>query len=1304
VNCRISFFAFQIITLNGQLRFSLYVARPEPANERRPHFVTGATVTTGATAEEESTRSFTVVGIGASAGGLEAISELLGGIAPSCGMAFLVVQHLAPSRPSLLPEILSKHTSMPVIEATDGMAIEVDHVYVIPPNTSMSIAQHRIKLQPRGETLGPPMPIDDLFDSLASDLGVNAIGVILSGNGSDGALGLQAIQGGGGITFAQDTGSARHSSMPLAAMGLGCVDSVLAPRDIAREIARVGHYSRRALDELESMGPATDPGDQSLRPLFRLLRNACNIDFTYYKRGTVQRRLSRRMALREMTSIADYVTLLGSDAAETLALGRDLLIRVTEFFRDPATFDELVRTVFPRLISDHDAPPSIRIWVPGCASGEEVYSIAICLVEYLGARLAGTKIQVFGSDVSVDALETARAGRYIENIARNVSPERLERFFVRDGDHYCVKKSIRTLCTFARHNVATDPPFSRIDLVSCRNLLIYLDPMLQRTVMPLFHYALAPDGVLMLGPSESVGASSELFSLIPSVSSKLYSKNPSPGRPRMGLPASTVMPQAFVSARPSAGGREVPTRAELLRDEVNRMTLERYTPPSVLCDEELNILEFRGDTSAYLANPNGPPSSSLKRLARPEIFLAIDEAVRRARRETTVIRKASLRLNTADSAASVTLEVHPVQIAGVPGRWYLIFFEALAKGDTPSHKPGRAPLTNLVAQALRQVKGRSERGASSQKDLEIARLDAELEGSNRHLLAILEEHDRAREDLRASEEELLSSNEEFQSTNEELETAKEELQSVNEELTTTNDELRYRNHELKTANDEVARARDFSQAIVETMSEPLLVLEADLKITLANRAFYQTFQTSPDKTIGTMLYDLGNEQWNIPALRELLEELVPQRTSVRDYQITHEFPGIGLRTMQLSAMRIAWPAQALILLTIADVTQQHQAFGRLQSADQQKDEFLAMLAHELRNPLAAIRNGLQVWERDSADKETQKIARLGAQRQLDHEIRLVEDLLDVSRITRGIIILKTESIDLVETVRRAIEAMRPEFEAYAHEITLAFPTVVLPIKGDAMRIEQVVTNLLGNAVKYTPHGGHIRISLERYLDDAVLTVVDSGIGMTAELIPTIFDIFVQAERSLDRKAAGLGLGLALVHRLVGLHGGDVRAYSEGPNRGSKFVVRLPAMPHGTAAEEPVHVAIHSVPSLGAMRILVVDDNLDALESSAALLSIDGHEVQTARDGPSALLCVEQFKPEVVLLDIGLPEMDGYEVARRIRSMPGQHDTLLIAHSGYGEEEHIQRATQAGFDHHLIKPADLSRLSALVALYRDRRVR
>jgi two-component system CheB/CheR fusion protein len=1259
-------------------------------------------VTTTATSDEAAVPSFTVVGIGASAGGLEAISALLAGIAPLSGMAFLIVQHLAPFRPSLLSGLLSKRTPMAVIEAVDGMVIEIDRVYVIPPNTSMSIAQRHIRLRARGETLGPPMPIDDLFDSLARELGVDAIGVILSGNGSDGALGLQAIQAGGGITFAQDTTSAGHGSMPRAAIGLGCVDSVLAPHEIATEIARIGKYPKRALDELELMGRVNAPEDWSLRSLFRLLRNACNIDFTHYKRGTVQRRLSRRMALRQMTSLADYIALLDSDATETLALGRDLLIHVTEFFRDPETFVELTRTVFPRLISDQDLSSSIRIWVPGCSSGEEVYSIAICLMEYLGERFSDTKIQVFGTDVSVDALQTARAGRYIENIARNVSPTRLERFFTRDGDHYCVNKSVRSLCTFARHNVATDPPFSRIDLISCRNLLIYLDPMLQRDVMPLFHYALAPNGALMLGPSESVGTSSELFSVIPSASSKLYSKNLRLGRPRMGLPVSTGTLQSPLAAMPSRGGREAPSRAELLRREVDRMTLARCTPPSVLCDEELNVLEFRGDTSAYLVNPSGPPSSNLKRLAAPETFLAIDEAVRQARREATVVRNTGLRPSASDTAKNLTIEVHPVQIVDVPGRWYLIFFEAPATGMSMLPQARRESLTGAVLQALRHTMGRSDAAGRSKSDVEIARLDAELERSHRHLLAVLEEHEIAREDLRASEEELLSSNEEFQSTNEELETAKEELQSVNEELTTTNDELRYRNHELKTASDEAARARDFAQAIVETMSEPLLVLEADLKITLANHAFYQTFQTSSDQTIGTKLYALGNEQWNIPALRELLEELLSQHMTVRDYQITHEFPGIGLRTMQLNAMRIAWPAQELILLTIADVTRQHQAFDRLQSADQQKDEFLAMLAHELRNPLAAIRNGLQVWERGSVDKETQKIACAAAQRQLDHEIRLVEDLLDVSRITRGIIVLKIERIDFVETVRRAVEALRAEFEAYQHEVTLAFPMDVLPIDADAMRIEQVVTNLLGNAIKYTRPGGRIRISIERDGDDALLTLIDNGIGMTADLIPTIFDIFVQAERSLDRKAAGLGLGLALVHRLVGLHGGSVRAYSEGLNRGSKFVVRLPALPRGTVPEEPIHLAMHAAPPLGAMRILVVDDNVDALESSAALLQMDGHEVRTARDGPTALRSAKEFIPDVVLLDIGLPEMDGYEVARRLRLMPELHDTLLIAHSGYGEEEHLQRARQAGFDHHLVKPADLGRLAAVIASCRERR--
>jgi two-component system, chemotaxis family, CheB/CheR fusion protein len=1251
-------------------------------------------------ANESSLPSFPMVGIGASAGGLEAISALLEEIPAASGMAFLVVQHLAPSRPSLLPEILAKRTAMPVLEAVEDMAVEVDHLYIIPPNASMSIAQGRVRLRPRDDTLGPPMPIDDLLDSLAKDQGVNAIGVILSGSGSDGALGLQAVQHEGGITFAQDDATARFNSMPRAAIGLGCVDFVLSPKDIAQEIMRVGHHLHLASAHRELPDPLTDHAEEGLRPMFRLLRNACDIDFTNYKRGTIQRRLSRRMALQQLTSVADYIAVLESDAAETLALGRDLLIQVTEFFRDPETFDVLTQTVFPRLVGERKSDEPIRIWVPGCASGEEVYSIAICLMEYLGERATSTRVQIFGTDVSADALETARTGRYIENIARNVSPERLQRFFVRDGQYYRIDKSIRDVCTFARHNVATDPPFSRMDLVSCRNLLIYLNPVLQRSVMPLFHYALKANGVLMLGPSETVGAFSDLFGIIESKRSKLYSKKPHPGRTSAGHLTPTVVPQAPLHSQTSFESGPASTSAESIRREVDRAALARYVPPCVLCDDDLNIIEFRGDTSLFLVNPNGPPSSNLQRLARPEVFLAVSEAIKQVREEGTVVRKTKLRIDTIGGAGIASLEVHLLQVAEVKGRWFLIFFESPARQSDDFSAGKRESLKALVLQTLRKG-GRKKGGMYSDNEEEIARLNTELDATRAQLRAMLEEHDSAREELKSSEEELLSSNEEFQSTNEELETAKEELQSLNEELSTTNDELRYRNQELRSVHDEVTRARDYADSIVETMSEPMLVLEPDLRITRANRAFYQVFETTPEKTLGTRLYALGNEQWNIPALRELLEELLPQRTVVRDFLITHEFPRIGLRTMRLNAVRVVWSEHALILLTIDDITRQHQAFGRLQTADRQKDEFLAMLAHELRTPLATIRNGLKIWERGSADKASEEIARVAAQRQLDHEIRLVEDLLDVSRITRGIITLKIEQIDLIETVRRTVEAMRSEIDLHQHELSLALPTDALTVNADAMRIEQVVTNLLGNALKYTPAGGQIRISLERDGDEAVLSVVDNGIGMAADLIPTIFEIFVQAERSLDGKSAGLGLGLALVSRLVELHSGTVRAFSEGLKHGSKFVVRLPALPRGAIPDVRVIGTGASLQNV-EQRILVVDDNADSAESSASLLRLDGHEVQVARDGQTALRSVQDFHPDVVLLDIGLPGMDGYEVARQIRAMPDSGNILLIAHSGYGEAEHREKSRQAGFDHHLVKPADLSQLTELIASLRGKR--
>lgn len=1222
------------------------------------------------------------------------MSEFFSVLPADSGVAFLVVQHLDPSHPSLLPDILASKTPMPVVEGAEGMSVDVNHVYVIPPNTRMLVAKHRIRLEPRNSTLGPPMPVDDLFDSLAAEEGPNAIGIILSGSGTDGALGLQAIQREGGITFAQDESSAKFDSMPRAAIGTGSVDFVLSPHEIAAEVQRIAIPRAETADA--TLRVKGEDEDRALRHILWLLHHACDIDFTHYKRGTVERRLARRMALRQMTSLTDYVHELEGDPAEAIALGRDLLIRVTEFFRDPETFEVLAQAVFPRILGERKtAGLPVRIWVPGCASGEEVYSIAICLAEYLGAQLAETPVQIFGTDVSLEALEAARAGLYIENIARNVSPERLQRHFLREGDHYRIHKSLRDLCTFARHNVAQDPPFSRMDLVSCRNLLIYLDPVLQRHVLPLFHYALRPDGVLMLGPSETVGAFSEYFGVVEGTRSKVYTRKPRPERISRRSTGGLATPRALGAANAATtGSREAASDARL-RTEADRKTGSRYAPPGVICDDDFNVLVYRGDTSPWLVNQDGPPSNNLQRLARPEVFLALTEAIKQVRQDGVPVRKTGLRLAVdGGESAEASLEVHLVQLADLGTRWFLIFFEGPSQRALLQPAATR-PVKHPILQFLQR---RLDQGATplpDNKDEEVSRLTADLNATRERLRATLEEHESAREELRSSEEELMSSNEEFRSTNEELETAKEELQSINEELSTTNDELRYRVRELKDLHADVARSRDFAEAIIETITQPILVLNGDLHVKRVNAAFCRMFSTTAETTLGMRLYGLGNGQWDIPALRELLETILPKRTVVRDYEIVHVFPGIGLRTMRLNARRLDWADHALILLTIEDVTQQQADLARLRDADHQKDEFLAMLGHELRNPLAAIRNGLIVWQRGVADAATVKDVQAAVQRQLDHEIGLVDDLLDVSRITRGVIAIKSGRIDLREVVANAIGAVRPLAETQQHRLVLTSPDIPLVVLGDYLRLEQVTNNLLTNAIKYTPDGGHITLTLEREGDEAVMTVSDDGMGMEKSFLPTIFDIFVQGEVSSDRRTAGLGLGLALVRRLVELHGGTVVAYSQGQNRGSTFVVRLPALPEGTMPDRPPKTEPDAADASPRRRILVVDDNDDAAQSTALLLRLDGHEVRVARDGASALEVVGEFRAEVVLLDIGLPDMDGYEVARRIRALPDQGATLVVALSGYGKPANERRGKTA-IDHYLVKPADIRVLTSLIS--------
>ena len=828
------------------------------AKRRQPRFPAAAKATR-AKAPPRGKEPCPIVGIGASAGGLEAFTQLLAALPPRTGLALVLVQHLDPKHESMLAALLARTTQLPIHEVRDGMRVEPDHVYVIPPNANMAVLHGRLSLIPRTEERGLHLPVDFFFRSLAADQQSRAIGVILSGTASDGTAGLRAIKAAGGLTFAQEKKSAKYDGMPHHAIAAGVVDRVLPPDAIARELAQlVRHpYVAQPAAPTESAETASDA---ELNKIFILLRAASGVDFSLYKPTTLLRRIARRMALQKVGTLATYVRYLKQTPQEIGALFDDVLINVTNFFREPETFELLKKKVFPQWLPDRPPQTPVRVWVPGCSTGEEAYSLAIALLEFLGPRLAEVPVQIFASDISEPALRQARSGIYPAGIAADVAPERLRRFFAPHDGGYQISKQARELCIFARQDVTRDPPFSKLDLVSCRNLLIYFGPALQKRVLPTFHYALRPGGHLLLGSSETIGGFADLFASVDH-RHKLYARKPVARRLDVELPPAGRVEKIAVpgSAAPVVRGVGFD-----FQKEADRLVLGRFAPAGVIVNERLDVLQFRGHTGPYLEPAPGTASLNLLKMAREGLLADLRTAFNEARRGHAAVVRHGVAVHSREGSREIALEVIPLHAAPTERtESYLILFHEAA------------PAAPAETSARKSAPSKSAARAAHGKAL--AQLQQELRETKDYLQSVIGEQESSHEELQSANEEILSSNEELQGTNEEMETAKEELQSTNEELTTINDELQVRNAELFQAHGDLVN-------LLNSVQIPIVILGGDLRIRRFTPLAQRVLNLIPGD-IGRPLSDLRPNLLG-PDLERLIagvtDSLVPKEVEVQD--------------------------------------------------------------------------------------------------------------------------------------------------------------------------------------------------------------------------------------------------------------------------------------------------------------------------------------------------------------------------------------------------------------------------------------
>ena len=1144
---------------------------------------------------------------------------------------------------------------MPVLEAGDSVPVQPNHVYVIPPNTVLTIAEGALKLAPRSQTV--THSVDRLLQSLAEDAGEQAIGVVLSGNGADGAIGLGAIKDAGGVTFAQEPNSAEFTSMPSAAIAAGSADLILAPESIAAELARIAHHPYFDGADAPSPSVARDLAidEHAVLAICDVMRDATAIDFSLYRRTTVERRILRRLAILNSRDAGSYAVLLRSSPDERAALQRDLLIGVTSFFRDPKAFDALKALVFPAISRNRPPNATIRIWVPGCATGEEAYSILIALLEF--QRESGTSfpIQIFASDINDAALERARSGRFPESIAADVSAARLDAFFVKVDGAYQIAKSLRERCLFSHHNLLDDPPFSKLDLVSCRNVLIYVDSI-QRKVIPLFHYALVDDGFLMLGRSETTHHD-ELFAAVEprlriyarrQVTKRTYESFARAGRHARGAEAGSPLAPA-VADRASAD----------LTRAVDRILLSKLSASGVVLDESLDILEFRGRPVPFLAPVAGKAGLHLlKHMADTEMFLAIEKLIREAAAAGDLVRQERVPYDIEGRSGAVSVEVTPLQRG--PRRSFLVLFGAVAHETVGAAAAADSP---------------------AMRDAQVAKLTRELEAARSRLVTFIDEKQTSDDENQQVAEDALSANEELQSLTEELETAKEELQSTNEELLTVNRELESRNTAL-------ASALDLTRSIVQSVAIPLVVIDSALLVRQVNQAFLKTFRLPGDAAENQNFYELCDGAWDVPVVRARVDGLFASGATFEPFEFEREFPSVGVRTLVVGGVRLA--QLGWMLLTVHDITGQRQAEQALQASEERRRQSEKMetvgrlaggVAHDFNNLLTVIIGNAELLA-DADRLDERAVEELNEIRECAaRAAALTDQLLAFSRrkllqptvFDLNLLVAEFENILRRLLGERIRIVVRPSAEA-------------CPVKADSAELGRVLLNLCVNARDSMPAGGvltietsHVALGEQGAAERGTapghyvrLVVADTGIGMDDQTRRQVFEPFFTTKDV----GKGAGLGMATVLGIVQQSGGSISCESE-LGQGTRFEMLLPFAAERAGAAVARQAGLKNVPRGASEVVLLVEDEDGVRGLTRRVLERAGYTVIEAKDGREGLAVVESNAGpiDILISDVLMPEMSGGVLIERARKARPGLKVLLV--SGYTEDVLVKEGIATG---------------------------